>query len=91
MAVFVEVTLSNVDFDERSFMAYPNPVNKIFNLSYSNEITGVEVTDMLGQTLISETVNSTDVRIDMSILPTGNYLVKVKADGMVKTLKVVKQ
>ncbi len=91
LAVFVEVTLSNVDFDERSFMAYPNPVNKIFNLSYSNEITGVEVTDMLGQTLISETVNSTDVRIDMSILPTGNYLVKVKADGMVKTLKVVKQ
>jgi len=91
LAVFVEVTLSNIIFDGQSFTAYPNPVRDIFNISYSNEITGIEVTNMLGQTLISETKNATDIQIDMSALPTGNYFVKVKTDEMIKVIKVVKQ
>lgn len=91
LAITVEVTLSNTIFDGKSFTAYPNPVRDIFNISYSNEITGIEVTNMLGQTLISETKNATDIQIDMSALPTGNYLVKVKTDEMIKVIKVVKQ
>lgn len=86
-----EESSSNVISDKKSFTAYPNPVRDIFNVSYSTEITGVEVTNMLGQTLIHKTVNSTDVQIDMSDLPTGNYLVKVKTDEMIKVIKVVKQ
>ncbi len=91
LAITVEVTLSNTIFDGKSFTTYPNPVRDIFNISYSNEITGIEVTNMLGQTLISETKNATDIQIDMSALPTGNYLVKVKTDEMIKVIKVVKQ
>lgn len=90
-AIFVEVPLSNVVFDKKSFMAYPNAVSGIFNVSYTKEIIGIEVINMLGQTIISKTVNSKDVQIDMSILPAGNYLVKVRTDGAVKTVKVVKQ
>lgn len=91
LAITVEVTLSNTIFDGKSFTAYPNPVRDIFNISYSNEIASIEVTNMLGQTLISETKNATDIQIDMSALPTGNYLVKVKTDEMIKVIKVVKQ
>src|SRR5690606_33551603 len=86
-----EESSSNVISDKKSFTAYPNPVRDIFNVSYSTEITGVEVTNMLGQTLIHKTENSTDVQINMSDLPTGNYLVKVKTDEMIKVIKVVKQ
>lgn len=91
LSIFVETTLSNIIFDEKSFRAYPNPVTDIFTISYNKEITNVEVTNMLGQILISTTENSTDVQIDMSGLAKGNYLVKVKTDEMIKIVKVVKQ
>lgn len=82
---------SNSVFGKDSFTAYPNPVRDIFTISYNTQITGIEVTNMLGQTVISKTTNSNDVHIDMSALPMGNYLVKVKANEINKTLKVVKQ
>src|SRR5690606_13856369 len=92
LAIYVTVNnLSNPDFDEKSFMAYPNPTNDILNVSYSKEITQVEVINMLGQLLISQNVNSTDVKVDMSVLSAGNYLVKIKTDGIVKTIKIIKE
>ncbi|MGE4347867.1 MAG: choice-of-anchor L domain-containing protein [Flavobacteriaceae bacterium] len=90
LAIHVEVTLSNPDFDEKSFVAYPNPTYDALNISYSKEITNVEVTNMLGQLLISQNENSTDVKVDFSVLSAGNYLVKIKTDGISKTIKVVK-
>ncbi|HEY8401832.1 MAG TPA: T9SS type A sorting domain-containing protein, partial [Cytophagaceae bacterium] len=71
--------------------AYPNPVRDILNISYSKDISEVAVINMLGQVVISEQVSTTDAKVDMSGLPTGNYLVKVTVDGTVKTIKVVKQ
>src|SRR5690606_27879604 len=91
LAIYVEVTLSTDKFDEASFRAYPNPVRDILNISYSKDISEVAVINMLGQVVISEQVSATDAKVDMSGLPTGNYLVKVTVDGTVKTIKVVKQ
>src|SRR5690554_1245064 len=91
LAIYVEVTLSTDRFDEASFRAYPNPVRDILNISYSKDISEVAVINMLGQVVISEQVSATDAKVDMSGLPTGNYLVKVMVDGAVKTIKVVKQ
>ncbi len=83
--------LSTDRFDEASFRAYPNPVRDILNISYSKDISEVAVINMLGQVVISEQVSTTDAKVDMSGLPTGNYLVKVTVDGAVKTIKIVKQ
>lgn len=91
IAIEVEVTLSRNDFDNASFRAYPNPVKDFFNVSYSKDITNVSVVNMLGQTVINQTVNATATQIDMTGLPTGNYLIKVTVDGAVKTVKVIKQ
>ncbi|MGE4346773.1 MAG: T9SS type A sorting domain-containing protein [Flavobacteriaceae bacterium] len=41
--------------------------------------------------MISQTVSSADTQVDMSVLPTGSYLVKVTVDGIAKTIKVIKQ
>src|SRR5690554_2647564 len=89
--VEVEVTLSTNGFDLASFRAYPNPVKDFFTVSYNKEITNVTVINMLGQTLMTKSVNATDTQIDMTSLPTGNYFVKVTTEGAVKTVKVIKQ
>lgn len=84
-------TLGNTQFDMTSFKAYPNPVKNVLNLSYSTEISSVEVYNMLGQKVLTKTLNVVQGQIDMSNLNAGNYMVKVTTEGLTKTIKVVKQ
>lgn len=84
-------TLSTSEFESNAFRVYPNPVKDMLNLSYTQNITNVEVFNMLGQQVATKTVNATQGQVDMSNLATGTYLVKVTTDGQVKTLKVIKQ
>lgn len=89
--IVVDVNLGTSAFDSSSFKAYPNPVTNVLNLSYSSEIASVEVFNMLGQKVLVKELNVAQGQIDMSGLNSGNYLVKVTADGQTKTIKVIKQ
>ena len=84
-------TLGSQNFIESNFKAYPNPVKNILNLSYSKEISTVEIFNMLGQKVLIRNLNTSQGQIDMSNLNSGNYIVKVTVDGLLKTIKVVKQ
>ena len=84
-------SLGTSNFDTSKFVYYPNPVNDILNLQYSQEISKVQVINLLGQQVISKALNATQGQIDMSGLPAGTYLVKITADGVEKTIKVLKQ
>ena len=63
----------------------------MLNLSYTQNISSVVVFNLLGQEVVSRTVNANQSQIDMSHLPTGTYMVKVTADNQVKTIKVIKE
>lgn len=91
LAIFVEITLSTSVYDKELFISYPNPVQDILNISYSKEIIAIEVTNMLGQSLISKTVNSTEIQLDMTGLQAGNYLVKINTHETSQIIKIVKQ
>ncbi|WP_415793660.1 fibronectin type III domain-containing protein, partial [Flavobacterium saliperosum] len=84
-----DASLSTGSFDSASFKAYPNPVKDVLNLSYSSEISSVEVYNMLGQKVITKNLNVAQGQIDMSNLTSGNYIVKVTSEGLTKTIKVV--
>lgn len=79
------------EFDAASFATWPNPVTDILNITYSKVINSIEVTDIMGRTVIRETAHSSDTRINMSSLSAGIYLVKVNIENQVKAIKVVKQ
>ena len=87
----VAEVLSSDSFDNNSFVAYPNPVKDIFNISYSSEISSVRIINLLGQEVISTEVNATSTQIDMSQLSSGAYIVNVTVGDTIKTIKVVKQ
>lgn len=61
------------------------------NLSYSQDISNVAIFNLVGQQVLSKTVNATESSIDMSNLAQGTYLVKVTVDNQIKMIKVVKQ
>jgi len=83
--------LGNADFDSASFSYYPNPVRNTLNLSYSQEISSVEVYNLLGQKVRAISINANQVQVDMSNLPSAAYIVKVTANNQVKTIKVIKE
>lgn len=90
LAITVEVTLSRDTANAVTLKAYPNPVKDVLNISSNREITKIEVLNMLGQVIISNTTNSTETQVNLSGLVSGNYFVKVTANNSTKILKVVK-
>lgn len=87
----VNCVLSNENFNNSNFLAYPNPVKDVLNLSYTSEISSVRIINMIGQEVISRNVNANSTQIDMSHLSAGAYIVNVTVGDTTKTLKVVKQ
>jgi len=83
------VTVSRSDFDVFGFSYYPNPVNDMLHFSSNATIENVVITNMLGQQ-VSVLLSSDNKNLDMSNLPTGNYLVKITIEGVAKTIKVIK-
>ncbi|OYU79906.1 MAG: hypothetical protein CFE23_11665 [Flavobacterium sp. BFFFF1] len=70
---------------------FPNPVSNVLNLSYDQEIVDVSVTNMVGQQVLSKTINATSTALDLSALAQGTYAVKVNTGNATKVVKVVKQ
>ena len=84
-------SLGNNSFDAANFSYYPNPIKNTLNLSYNKEISSVEVFNILGQKIISNSIKSNNAQIDMSNLTKGAYMVKVISNDQVKTIKVIKE
>lgn len=82
--------LSVSQFDSSDLKVYPNPVKDVLNISFTRDISNVEVYNLLGQKMISKSINAHKGQIDMSDLSAGNYLVKVAIDDQVKVMKVIK-
>ena len=91
LAVTVTEVLGGAHFDVASFNYYPNPVKDVLTIQYSSDITSVAVFNMLGQQVMAKTPNTTDAKLDMSILSDGTYIVTINAGTMTKTIKVVKK
>jgi hypothetical protein len=83
--------LGNDTFANDMFNAYPNPVKDILNLSYTQNITKVQVMNLLGQEVLTKSINATQSQVDMSNLAQGTYLVRVTSEDQVKTIKVIKE
>lgn len=91
LAAYDASLLATDTFDTAAFVSYPNPVSDVLNLSYNKNITDVNVFNLLGQQVLSKSVNANQSKIDMSTLSAGTYMVKVTSDNQVKTIKVMKQ
>jgi hypothetical protein len=87
----VDTTLGSASFDTTSFVAYPNPVKDVLNLSYKTAINNVKVVNLLGQEVLNTKANSNDVQVNMSALSAGAYIVNITVEDTVHTIKVIKE
>lgn len=91
LKVSTNQTLSNDDFSFESLKLYPNPTKNILYVNYNQEISNVEVYNLVGQKVATITPNANEGQIDMSNLASGAYFVKVTSNSATRTVKVIKE
>lgn len=91
LAVKVNIVLGMNDLDIAALKYYPNPVHSELNISYKEAIKSVEIFDILGKQVKAEKFDNNDVRIDVSHLSVGTYMVKVHTSTGSQFLKIIKK
>lgn len=88
---YIGQELSASVFDKSALRVYPNPTKNILNISYNQEISTVEIYNLVGQKVTATTVNANEGQVDMSNLSSGAYFVKITSSNISKTVKVIKE
>jgi hypothetical protein len=70
-------------------VTYPNPIKDILNFKTEHNITKVEVYDIAGRILSSNSVSEN--KIDLSELKTGNYILKLYTEKGIINTKIIKE
>ncbi len=70
-----------------SVKLYPNPANKILNITCTNKITQLTITDLIGQTIYTNICSKNNMQVDISALPSGMYFAIVNNLEVLKFVK----
>jgi uncharacterized protein YjdB len=85
----ISVSIDEVSID---VSVYPNPCVSYVYVKASSEITTVTVVSLLGETVVDQTVNSSEVTLDMNKASSGMYLINIMyTNGASQTVKVTKK
>lgn len=89
--VTAHITLGTKDLDLTKLKYYPNPVSSELNIEYTEAINKVEVYSILGQKVLSTIHDGATVKLDMSSLSAGNYMVRIETKSGAQFVKIVKK
>lgn len=74
-----------------NFTAYPNPVKDVLNINAEDEITKIEVYNLLGQQVKSSSPKARNFTMDLSDLNAGMYTIKFTSNDKYFSKKIIKQ
>lgn len=79
-------------FASSKFKVYPNPTNNTWNFisKNNNQITSIQIVDILGKVILTKNINSNEGNIDATTLNSGVYFAKITSENITETVKLVK-
>jgi hypothetical protein len=83
--------LSSDSFAVSNVKLYPNPTSSVLNIESEGTIQNVSIFNILGQEVIKKSTNESSIRLDVSGLNEGVYVVKSTIDGKVSSTKFIKE
>lgn len=83
--------LSSDSFAVSNVKLYPNPTSNVLNIESEGTIQNVSIFNILGQEVIKKSTNESSIRLDVSGLNEGVYVVKSTIDGKVSSTKFIKE
>jgi hypothetical protein len=87
----IQNTLSiNDNLVDNTFSIYPNPTNSKVNIKSEIKFDLVEIYNVLGQKVLSSKI-SENQEVDMSLLTSGTYFLKLKSESLIKNAKIIKE
>ena len=84
-------SLGVVDFKALNINMYPNPVSDVLNISAAEAIQKVTVYNLLGQEVLSQSVNANSVSVGTSSIQSGVYVLTAEIGGKTASSKFVKK
>lgn len=87
------VSSKNPQVTTLSIEIFPNPTADFLNLRLAeeNEVSFVQIFDLQGKIVFSKTISDAQNRLDIRLLPAGNYLLQAQQGGKIGSGKFVKQ
>lgn len=79
------------DVEELTLSVYPNPARDFVNFKAQSNIESLQVFSIAGQRMLEVSPNSNEFQLDISSLSNGAYFINVRANGVAKTIKLIKQ
>jgi len=73
--------------NKKTTILYPNPSNTTLNITSTDRITTLVITNLVGETIYSNNYSSDDVLVDVSRLSAGVYLVRINGNEVRKFVK----
>jgi hypothetical protein len=71
---------------------FPNPANDILTLQLNgNQFNFLELSGVSGQKVLGQTIDSQVVTLDIKNLPTGIYILTLKGQNSISTIRILKQ
>ncbi|HLS12551.1 MAG TPA: S8 family serine peptidase [Flavobacteriaceae bacterium] len=89
--VFHTYDLSVEDFKTTDFVVHPNPATNQVTISSPTLIKEVKVMNVLGQEVMVLNPNTDQTLIDISVLPSGNYLLQISDDTTTQVKRLIKR
>jgi len=83
------VGLGNMVKDELQVSVFPNPASGLLFIETGTVVDAVELTDVLGRTVISKVPDAKKLSVDVSMLAHGVYLLRIKAGEQTAVKKIV--
>jgi hypothetical protein len=75
---------------DNTFLIYPNPTNSKVNIKSEIKFEEVEIYNVLGQNVLYSKIFENQ-EIDLSLLKSGTYFLKLKNEKIIKNVKITKQ
>lgn len=91
LAVTVTVQLSISENELLTVLLAPNPVKNKFHIQSQTILKTVMLYNLLGQKILEQHFNDTQLSIDITTLTSGSYILKVYSDVGQKTLRIIKE
>lgn len=91
-AVTIVTELSTDKFTKGAAVTvYPNPVKDILTATANSPIRNITIADVNGRQVLSNKYSNKEAKIDLSNLSKGIYIIKIVADNITTTKKIIKE
>ena len=90
LAVTALLILGNNEFNKNTFSVYPNPTNSVLTISDTENLKSIVVYNTIGQKIMSLNPNQKEVGLDLSMVNSGVYFIKIDTDNKSETVKIIK-